>query len=652
MAKKKIKANDPQEEEKSLTTQKTITPEGASKIKNKSTESIPEPSLEKNGSSTSKEKETKGEEKIDYNSFSTIELVSELKKLTKKDNWFNQAKNIQEITHQFETKYKNEIQIKKEEFIKEGGNEIDFFFRPSHKNEFDQIIKDHKKKKRSFFQEREQTQRLNLERKQEIIENLKNLINIDENINTIYKKFRNYQESWHRTGPVPRNQSNNIWQTYKHHTEIFYDFLHLNRELRDLDFKHNYEEKIKIIDQAEKLSEIPDILKASRDLNILHRLWKNDLGPVAKEHREKLWKRFQEASHTIHNRRQVFEKEYDIVLEDNLSKKNELIIKMEEIKNNPPKKHNEWRKSIDHLNKIREEFQLIGQVNKKYSKTIWTRFREISREINRKKNQFYKSQKTEQRKNIELKKELIKEVKNILEKDDWKEFGNRMKNIQKEWRNIGFIPRKHSDQLWEEFRSNCNLYFKRIKTGYGKISEKELKIKKEKEVFIQRIKDFKIPNEFKDFKLFCTHQWEKFLNIGLLKNDINKKFLYDYNKEFIEVIDRSSMDIKVKKEAKNHIRFFFMKDDENELSREIKSIKKKMDEVKSEVLQLENNMDYFSNFSNDNPLLMEVSSKLNKLKSSEQQLKEELVPLRKMKRELDNSLNKIDIEEKSDKNPD
>ena len=501
MAKKKIIANDPQEEKKLLTTQETINPEGANKVKNKSTESIPELSLEKNESSTSKEKETKGEEKIDYNSFSIIELVSELEKLTKQDNWFNQAKNIQEITHKFETKFKNEIQIKKEEFIKEGGNEIDFYFRPSHKNEFDQIIKDHKKKKRSFFQEREQTQRLNLERKQEIIENLKNLINVDENINTIYKKFRNYQESWHRTGPVPRNQSNNIWQTYKHHTEIFYDFLHLNRELRDLDFKHNYEEKIKIIDQAEKLSEIPDILKASRDLNILHRLWKNDLGPVAKEHREELWTRFQEASHIIHNRRQEFEKEYDIVLEDNLIKKNELIIKMEEIKNNLPKNHNEWRKSIDRLNKIREEFQSIGQVNKKNSKTIWTRFREISREINREKNQFYKSQKTEQRKNIELKKELIKEVKNILEKDDWKEFSNQMKNIQKEWRNIGFIPRKYSDLLWEEFRSNCNLYFERIKTGYEKISEKELEIKKEKEVFIQRIKDFKIPNEFKDFKL-------------------------------------------------------------------------------------------------------------------------------------------------------
>ena len=162
---------------------------------------------------------------------------------------------------------------------------------------------------------------MNLERKLEIIETLKGLINVDENINKIYKKFRILQESWHKTGQVPRSQSNNIWQTFKHHTEIFYDFLHLNRELRDLDFKHNYEEKIKIIEQAEKLSEIPDVLKASRDLNTLHRLWKNDLGPVAKEHRDELWARFQKASNTIHNRRQDFDKEYDIILEKNLSKK-------------------------------------------------------------------------------------------------------------------------------------------------------------------------------------------------------------------------------------------------------------------------------------------------------------------------------------------
>ena len=264
-------------------------------------------------------------EKIDYDSYSISELIEEFEKLSKLDKWYNKNKIIQEIISQFELKFKIEVQAKKDLFLKEGGNEIDFYFLPSYKNNFDQLLKDYKKKKRNYFQEREENQRLNLERKLEIIETLKGLINVDENINKIYKKFRILQESWHKTGPVPRSQSNNIWQTFKHHTEIFYDFLHLNRELRDLDFKHNYEEKIKIIEQAEKLSEIPDVLKASRDLNTLHRLWKNDLGPVAKEHRDELWARFQKASNTIHNRRQDFDKEYDTILEKNLLKKTNLF---------------------------------------------------------------------------------------------------------------------------------------------------------------------------------------------------------------------------------------------------------------------------------------------------------------------------------------
>ncbi len=648
MAKKEKKAKDPQEE-KLLTPEKAVTPEGASEIKNESTESIPDPLVERNESSLSK-KDRNQDEQIDYSTYSMTELVSEFKKLTNQDNWFSLGKKIQDLSQQFERNFKNETKAKKDEFNKEGSNEIDFYFRPNYKNEFDQVLIDYKKKKRIFYLEREQTQKLNLEKKLEIIENLKNLINVDENINTIYKKFRKIQESWHKTGPVPRTYSNNTWQTFKHHTEIFYDFLHLNRELRDLDFKHNYEEKIKIIKQAEKLSEISDILKASRDLNILHRLWKNDLGPVAKEHREELWARFQKASHVIHNRRQEFDKEYDIVLENNLNKKNKLIIKMENIKNNSPKNHNEWKKSIDNLNNIREEFKLIGQVTKKHSKLTWSRFREINREINREKNQFYKSQKTEHRKNIEIKKALIKEVKDILEKEDWNEYTNQMKNIQKDWRTIGFIPRKLSDQLWEEFRSSCNIYFDRIKAGYQKISEKELEIQKKKEVFIASIKDFKIPYELEAFKIFSAKQWEEFINIGILKGNINNNLYDNYNKEFIAIIDKSPMDMNLKKEAKNYIRFFLIKNDEKKLSNEINRVKKKMDEINSEIIQLENNMDYFSSSSNENPLLLEVSSKLEELKSAEQHLKEELIPLRKMKRELDSSFNEIDIEEKSEEN--
>ena len=643
MAKKATKANDPQEEKKTLTLKKSNKPDGAKETYEETART--EYNLLNKKKETSHSDNIGGEmEKIDYDSYSISELVEEFEKLSKLDKWYNKNKIIQEIISQFELKFKIEVQAKKDLFLKEGGNEIDFYFLPSYKNNFNQLLKDYKKKKRNYFQEREENQRLNLERKLEIIETLKGLINVDENINKIYKKFRILQESWHKTGPVPRSQSNNIWQTFKHHTEIFYDFLHLNRELRDLDFKHNYEEKIKIIEQAEKLSKIPDVLKASRDLNTLHRLWKNDLGPVAKEHRDELWARFQKASNTIHNRRQDFDKEYDIILEKNLLKKNKLISKLEEIIKNLPKNHKEWRKSIDDLNKIRSEFESIGQVTKKYNKSTWSRYRELSREINREKNKFYKFQKIEQRKNIELKKTLINEVKDILEKDDWNDYNNRMKEIQKDWKDIGFIQRKISNQLWEEFRSNCNLYFDRIKDGHEKNSKKELEIKKKKESFIDGIKDFKIPTEIKEFKNFFSEQWNEFIKLGDIKEISNKKLISSYNKEFSKAIETSAMNTEIKKEAKNHIQFFSIKDDENELNREIQNIKKKIDEVRSEIRQLENNMDYFSKSSNKNPLLSDVTTKLEELKSKEKNLKDDLVPLRKMKRDLDNNLNENNID--------
>jgi len=652
MADTKNKANDPQEEVKIDSPKAISTPEGDSNENQNTPETTVEvvaPTEDSPKKKAPEKTETTTEVVQDFSQLDLTELAEELQKRTKAQKWFSDGKNIQEVIHTFDGKFKAEIQEKKEAFIKEGGNEIDFYFKPKYKNEFDQTIREYKKNKRNYFQEREQSQKLNLDRKLEIIESLKELINIDENINMIYKKFKNLQDSWHKTGPVPRAQSNNIWQTYKHHTEIFYDFLHLNRELRDLDFKHNYEEKIKIIEQAEALSEIPDVLKASRDLNTLHRLWKNDLGPVAKEHREELWTRFQAASQIIHAKRQEFDKEYDNILEENLNKKNALLDQMEEIKNKPPQNHSEWLKAIDDFNKMRNEFQSIGQVTKKHSKNSWTRFREISREINREKNQFYKSQKAEQKKNIDLKKGLINEVKEILEHEDWRSYSNRMKNIQKDWRAVGFVPRKLSNALWDEFRSQCNLYFDRIKSGYQRINKNEIAAHDKKEEFIKRIQGLQMPPELEPFKEFYNYQWEEYNQLGTLTGNTNRKSVEDFNKAFFSLIDKSDMEQSVQAEAKNHMRFSMIKDDENELYREIQNVKKTIEDLNGEARQLENNLDYFSNTSSDNPLFVDVTSRLDKLKSEIDKHKEQLVGLRKIKREMEDK--NVPPEEGTDENP-
>ena len=222
-----------------------------------------------------------------------------------------------------------------------------------------------------------------------------------------------------------------------------------------------------------------------------------------------------------------------------------------------------------------------------------------------------------------------------------------MKNIQKDWRSIGFIPRKLSNKLWEEFRSQCNLYFERIKSGYQRINKNELEAYQKKEIFIKSIAGIQMPPELEPFKEFFNYQWEEFSKLGQLSGNTNSKSIEDFNKAFIALIDKSDMEKSVKAEAKNHIHFSLIKDDENGLSHEIQNIKKIIEEFKSEARQLENNLEYFSNSSADNPLLIDVTSKLNRLKSEIEKHKEKLIGLRKLKREAV-ARNTADQEESND----
>ena len=644
MAKAKSKANDPQEEKKEEVLDTAHPLEGDSRVvvENKIITEKKNYDKTKGVTKDSEDIPLEVKEETDYGTYEIPKLLAELEKLCKEENWNFQNKKIQGIIHLFELKFQTELQNKKEEFIKEGGNEIDFYYRPKHKVDFDDNVKEYKQKKRKFFQEREQLQKLNLDRKLEIIESLKELINVDENVNTTYKRFKELHESWHKTGPVPRAQSNNLWQTYKHHTEIFYDFLHLNRELRELDFKHNYQEKIKIIEEAEKLSKIEDVLKASRDLNTLHRLWKNDLGPVGKEHGDELWKRFQEASHIIHSRRQEFDKEYDNILEDNLKKKKAILKKMEGIRDNLPKNHNEWHNTINLFNKIRQEFQDIGQVPKADSKASWNKFRTVSREINHQKNIFYKSQKSEQKNNIDLKKNLIEEVKDILEKENWKDLNDRMKNIQKDWRDIGFVPRKLSNVLWEEFKAVCNLYFDRVKSGYQKINEAEAAAYNVKNEFVENLKTLSLPTEIQALKVFYSERWKQFNDLGALTGSADKKLLADLSKVFASLIEKSNLEESDKEESKTYIKLLLIENNEDELNQEIQNIRRKTDEINGEIRQLENNLEFFSNTSSENPLIKEVSSKIEDLKSRNEFWENRLVSTRQIIRKLKA---KIDEEE-------
>ena len=576
----------------------------------------------------------------DLKNFDFKSLVNHFEVLLADENWKNRIKKIQELVTFFEHKYKNESLLMKSKHIKKGGDEIDFTFNPEYKIKFDQISKDFKYRKKMLYKERENTQKTNLEKKLKIIEDLKGLINVDQNINSIYKRFRTLQDSWHKTGSIPNSQNLNVWNTYKHHVEIFYDFLHLNRELREIDFKHNLDEKIKIIEKAETLADSTNIIKASRDLNSLHRLWKNELGPVAKEHNEGLWKRFQKASKLIHSKRQEYNKNYESILKENYQKKLILIKRLEEIKESSPSDYRDWQKILSEHNQVRIEFQKISPLKKKESKETWNKFRIINKEINRNKNSFFKKQKSIQKNNINNKKVLIEKVKIILKKEKWPEHIEEIKVIQKEWNKIGFVPKNISQKLWGEFNSSCNLFFERLKKGYKKISLEEEKILKKKDEFISSLEKEKIPGEIEQLNEFIHEKWENFNSIGNLKSNA---YMISFN-NFSKALNKLIGGLKLKKSdnetVKFNIKMLGIEKDPKKIKNEVQLLKRKIEDINSKVLQLENNIDFFSDSSSKNPLIKDVLEKisghknesiflnncLSRLKSIERKIKKNLEP--------------------------
>ena len=576
----------------------------------------------------------------DLKNFDFKSLVNHFEVLLADENWKNRIKKIQELVTIFEHKYKNESLLMKSKHIKKVGNEIDFTFNPEYKIKFDQISKDFKFRKKILYKERENTQKTNLEKKLKIIEDLKGLINVDENINSIYKKFRMLQDSWHKTGSIPNSQNLNVWNTYKHHVEIFYDFLHLNRELRDIDFKHNLNEKIKIIERTEELADSKDIIKASRDLNSLHRLWKNELGPVAKEHNENLWKRFQKASKLIHSKRQQYNKNYENILKENYQKKLILIKRMEEIKNSSPSEYKDWQKILSEHNQVRMEFQKISPLKKKESKETWNKFRIINKEINRNKNSFFKKQKSIQKNNINDKKVLIDKVKIILKKEKWSEHIEEIKLIQKEWNKIGFVSKNISQKLWSEFNSSCNLFFERLKKGYKKISLEEEKILKKKDEFISSLDKEKIPGEIEELNKFIHDKWENFNSIGNLKSNAYMISFTNFSTALNKLIGGLKLKKSDNETVKFNIKILGIEKDPKKIKNEVQLLKRKIEDINSKVLQLENNIDFFSDSSNKNPLIKDVLEKvsdhknesifldncLSRLKSIERKIKKNLEP--------------------------
>ncbi len=582
---------------------------------------------------------------MDYHAMSMENLVGELQRLVKNEKVQAINKHVSSIKYEFDQKFQEFLEHKKEEFIANGGNEIDFRYNSVAKRQFNEVYGEYREKRDHYYKQLDQNLKSNLQKRLEIIEELKGLMNVEEDINTTYKNFKELQENWRNAGPVPRNSYNDVWRTYHHHMEIFYDFLHLNRELRDLDFKHNLEEKLKLVERAESLANEQDLGKAFRELQTLHKIWKEDVGPVAKEQRDQIWERFSNATKAMHQRRQLHYQELEKSYEKNLEKKHEIITSILEIAENVTDNHKALQQQIRQIESLRDAFFKAGKVPQKVNEDTWSTFKEAVRKFNRNKNSFYKNQKKEQHDNLEKKKALLELALKLKDSEDRETATPEMKRIQSEWKKIGHVPRKYSDKIWKEFKDACNHYFNRLHAEKSESQKEEYKNFEKKSACLDRLKAFELSGDSdKDIDSLkkLISEWKSYGRVPHNKKHINGKFNKIVDALFKKLgLSRQQSELlkygdKMKQLAKA--------DDSLAISNERTFIRRKIDESKSEVRQLENNLQFFSNTSEDNPLVKDVVKNINQHKEALETWKAKLKKLNIMQ----NNLNK-EVEEDGQK---
>ena len=553
----------------------------------------------------------------EYDKMSLEALAIELEKLVKSKKVQAIKSHVEDINNEFKTKFNALIEEKKEDFLNDGGNEIDFYYSSPVQKRYKIAYKEYRNKLHEHYKSLENNLKQNLANKLEIIEELKGLINVEENINTTYKHFKELQERWRNTGPIPRDKYNNAWNSYHHHVEIFYDFLHLNRDLRDLDFKHNLEKKLLIIERAEELAQDDDVMRSFRELQELHKMWKEELGPVGKEHREDIWERFKNATKIINDKRQVYYQHIDKIHEKNLEHKLEIIAAIEVVNTEKVASHSIWQKKIKEVEALRDAFFNAGKVPIKVNEETWAKFKTAVRIFNKNKNAFYKGLKKEQFTNLQKKLELIKIAEDNKDNEDIETTTALMKKIQSDWKKIGHVPRKDSDKIWKQFKTACNYFFDKMHATKNAANKVNLDAFNKKYELLDSLKNIKTTGNMEKDKAIISDLISKWNGLGRVPND--KRYIEGkFNKALDELFSNTKIDkndIELIK-FENKLEDLNSEDSTRNLDNERNFIRKKIDEIKSQVNQLENNLQFFTNVTDDNPLVKEVHNNIKEHKNT------------------------------------
>ena len=572
---------------------------------------------------------------LDYDALSLESLVDELKNLVTNEKVMSVKDHVEEIKKAFLAKYYHLLDEKKEEFLAENQDpNEEFQYHFPLKSKFDQYYSQFRDSKNSHFKSLQTNLKTNLENRLAIVEALKELINPQASIKDTLKHFNDLRERWKNAGPIPKDKYNHVWNNYHFHVENFYDYLHLDREARDLDFKHNLELKQKIVARVEELVQEADINKAFRELQDLHKIWKEDIGPVSREHRDTIWNQFSDLTKQMHDKREVlFENLRGTELE-NLAKKKEIIAQIEVLATEQVNAHSQWLGQIEKVEALRTAFFSAGKVPSEVNEETWGAFKTAVRNFNSFKNSFYKDIKKDQNNNLNKKTALVAKAKELQESTDFAATTPIMKQIQEEWKQIGHVPRKFSDKIWTEFKEACNHYFEKLKEQKNEENVEEVEAFDKKKAYLETLREFQLIGEHKtDLDAIKLHieTWKTFGRVPASRRHIEGKF----NK----ILDALFEKLSLSKKEGDMMRFTNRMDqlsesnDTRKLENEKIFLMRKIEEIKNEIFQLENNIQFFTNTRNakkENSIVLEVRKNIEKNKAEMEILKDKLKQVRNL----------------------
>ena len=564
----------------------------------------------------------------DYASLNEVELLDSLRKLLENDDVEAIKDDVDAIKIYFFRIYRAKIEAQKAAFAEAGGDLAEFKAEPDPAElELRNLLKQYQDLRSEHNKKIDETKETNLQKKYEIIEEIKSLINNKESINRTFHEFRELQNRWREIGLVPQSKLKDLWETYHHHVENFYDFIKINKELRDLDLKKNLEIKMEICEKAEELLVEPSIIKAFNILQKYHEQWR-EVGPVPRDKKDELWERFKAATSIINKKHQDYFEGRKSDQKKNLDAKIALCEKVEEIANAPIETHRDWDEKSRELIELQKLWRTIGFAPKKENNKIYERFRIASDTFFDKKREFYNQNKEEQTTNLQLKTDLCIKAEELKDSTDWKRTADEFINIQKAWKEIGPVPRKYSDVIWKRFRAACDHFFENKSKHFSSIDGEQGENLRKKRELLEEVKRFVLSgDDSADLDKLKEFQ-RSFTEIG----HVPFKDKDAIQNEFRDVINHHFDSLRIDEKHRNLIKNIKQQiagntssgkgQNKNRFERE--KYMTKLKQMESDLALLDNNIGFFANTKNAEALIGDVNQKIANTKEKIEFLKEKI----------------------------